>query len=228
MITLIGVGHVFDIENQVRQAIAYRRPSVVCVELDKMRFYSLTSRTGRGGGPLAYSALAFFQKWVARKYGSDVGQEMIAAIDSAREIGADVAFIDMEATAVFGRFWRGMSFNEKIKMLFALLSSFFVSKRSVEREISRFEEDSEGYLESFGKEFPSIKKILIDDRDAHMAKAIEKLSESHDNIVAVIGDGHVGGVARQLQNQEVEVVRLRELRSESSPETVTFSFSIEQ
>ncbi|MFQ6106393.1 MAG: TraB/GumN family protein [Thermoplasmata archaeon] len=227
MITLVGVGHVFDIENQVRQTIVQRMPSVVCVELDRMRFNSLIRGADRGGGPVAYNALAFFQKWISRKYGTDVGQEMIAAINSAREIGADVAFIDMDATNVFRRFWRGMSFTEKVKMVFALLSSFFVRKKSVEREIRRFEEDGEAYLEAFGKEFPSVKRILIDDRNVHMARAIDRLSASHQNIVAVIGDGHVEGVRDLLKEREVEVVRLRELRSKEPTDTVTFSFSVD-
>ena len=228
MITLIGVGHVFDIENQVRRAIERRRPSVVCVELDRARYHALVSEaTGRSGGPLIYNSLAFFQKFIARKYGADVGREMIAAIASARRIGAEVAFIDMDAAEVFQRFWQGMTFEEKVKMVVGLMSSFFVRKKSVEREIERFEEDSGAYLEAFGEEFPSVKRILIDDRNAHMARAIEKISETHANVVAVIGDGHVEGVRDLLGQREVDVVRLRELRSEPSTGDVTYSFTVE-
>jgi pheromone shutdown protein TraB len=228
MITLIGVGHVFDIESQVRRAIGERRPSVVCVELDRARFHSLMSEaSGPSGGPLPYNALALFQKFIARKYGTDVGREMIAAVTSAREIGADVAFIDMDATVVFQRFWKGMTFEEKVKMFVGLISGLFVRKKSVDREIERFEEDSGAYLEAFGEEFPSIKKILIDDRNAHMARAIEKISETHLNIVAVIGDGHVEGVRDLLSEKDVDVVRLKELRSKPSTSDVTFSFSID-
>ncbi len=228
MITLVGVGHVFDIKDQVRRVIAERLPSVVCVELDRARFHTLMSgATGRPGGPLPYNALAFFQRWIARKYGTDVGQEMVAAVSTAREIGADVAFIDMEATDVFHRFWKGMSFKERVKMFVGLISSLFVRKKTIDREIRRFEEDNETYLEAFGEEFPSIKRVLIDDRNTHMARAIEKISETHMNIVAVIGDGHIEGVRDLLGDREVDVVRLRELRSESSTNSVTFSFSIE-
>jgi len=120
-----------------------------------------------------------------------------------------------------------MSFEEKVKMFVGLISSLFVRKKSVDREIERFEEDSGAYLEAFGEEFPSIKKILIDDRNAHMARAIEKISETHMNIVAVIGDGHVEGVRDLLSERDVDVVRLRDLRSEPSTSDVTFSFSIE-
>ena len=42
-----------------------------------------------------------------------------------------------------------------------------------------------------------------------------------------IGDGHVEGVRDLLRGSDVDVVRLRELRSESSTSDVTFSFSVE-
>lgn len=228
MITIIGVGHVFDIDAQVRQRITAARPSVVCIELDRARYMSLMSETSGRGGPFLYNALALFQKWVARKYSTDVGREMIAAVDSARELGADVAFIDMDASVVFQRFWAGMSFKERVKMVFALISSFFVRKKSVEREIRRFEEDNEAYLDAFGEEFPSIRKVLIDDRDAHMARAIQELSQTHENLVAVIGDGHVEGVRKLLADRDVEVIRLRDLRSPTGTDNASYSFSIEE
>lgn len=228
MITLIGVGHVFDIDAQVRERIAEARPTVVCIELDRARYISLMTGPRGRGGPLLYNALALFQKWIARKYGSDVGREMIAAVDSARELGADVAFIDMDAAVVFQKFWSGMSFEERVKMVVALISSLFVRRKSVEQEIEKFEEDGEAYLEAFGEEFPSIRKVLIDDRDAHMARAIRELSETHENLVAVIGDGHVEGVRRHLADREVQVVRLRDLRSHGSTSNASYSFSVQE
>ena len=39
-----------------------------------------------------------------------------------KAIGADVAFIDMESTDVFHRFWNVMSFKEMVKMFVALIS----------------------------------------------------------------------------------------------------------
>jgi pheromone shutdown protein TraB len=227
MITIVGVGHVFDIGNQVKDVIFRRNPSAVCVELDRARYEALMSEEVRGSAPLPYRALAFFQKQIAKKYGQDVGQEMVAAIRSAEEVGAKIFFIDLDSIQVFQRFWRMMSWSEKVKLVVALASSIFIPKSTVDKEIEKFEENEERYIELFGEEFPSAKRILIDDRNVHMAAAIRKLNEEHGNVVAVVGDGHVDGLSQLLGDRELEVIRLKELRSmESSGSTVSFSYHI--
>lgn len=227
MITIVGVGHVFDIGNQVKDIIFRRNPSAVCVELDRARYEALMSEEARGSAPLPYRALAFFQKQIAKKYGQDVGQEMVAAIRSAEEVGAKIFFIDLDSIQVFQRFWRMMSWSEKVKLVVALASSIFIPKSTVDKEIEKFEEDEERYIELFGEEFPSAKRILIDDRNVHMAAAIRKLNEEYGNVVAVVGDGHVDGMSQLLGDRELEVIRLKELRSmDSRGSTVSFSYDI--
>src|SRR4030067_1618152 len=83
MITVIGVGHVFDIGGQVRQAMLDRHPRVVGVELDKARCWSLTNREGREGGGVMYKLLSHFQRKIAHEYGVEVGDEMLAATRTA-------------------------------------------------------------------------------------------------------------------------------------------------
>src|SRR5438093_1223551 len=58
MITLLGVGHVFDIGRSIRSEILARRPKVVALELDPIRYDALLSRTPRARGlsPLARPA----------------------------------------------------------------------------------------------------------------------------------------------------------------------------
>lgn len=229
MITIVGVGHVFDIGNQVRDVILERNPSVVCVELDRARYEALMTKGTRGTAPLPYRALAFFQKWIARKYGQDVGQEMVAAVRSAEEVGAKVFFIDLDSVHVFQRFWRMMSWTEKVKLMFALASSIFVPKEKVDKEIEKFEKGEKEYIEMFGEEFPSAKRILIDDRNAHMASAIRELNNEYGDIVAVVGDGHIDGLTELLGDKPLEVIRLRELRYvEGRGSTVSFSYQIRE
>ncbi len=227
MITLVGVGHVFDIGAQVRDVILQRSPSVVCVELDAARYHALMTQDVRGGAPLPYRALAFFQKWIAKKYGQDVGQEMVAAVQSAQQIGARVAFIDMDSMQIFQRFWHLMTFKERVKLVFALVTSIFVRKKTVDKEIRRFEEREAEYMETFGSEFPSAKKVLIDDRNIHMATVIRKLSEEFGDLLAVVGDGHVDGLKKLLGDEALEVIRLKDLRSMTVDESsVSFSYNI--
>ncbi|UCD91690.1 MAG: TraB/GumN family protein [Methanobacteriota archaeon] len=227
MITIVGVGHVFDIGDQVRSVILQRNPSVVCVELDRGRYEALMAKDVRGSAPPVYRAMALFQRWIAKKYGQDVGQEMVAAIESAKEVGAKIAFIDLDSLLIFQRFWGLMSFKEKVKLGVALLSSIFVPRKKVDKEISKFEENEQMYIEQFGKEFPAAKKILIDDRNTYMANAIGQLNEQFGSLVAVVGDGHVDGLSQLLGDKELEIIRLKDLRSmEVDSSSVSFSYDV--
>jgi pheromone shutdown protein TraB len=221
MITLIGVGHVFDIKYNVEQLILERNPSVVCVELDKVRYKALVEKTPRDNSPLVYQLLARFQEKIADKYGVGVGEEMISAINTAKKIGAHLAFIDVEATDSFDKFWKSMSVMERLKFTVGALGGMFVRKKTVERELKRFEKNQDKYMEMFGKEFPTVKRQLIDYRDKYMANAIKTISLKYDDIVAVIGDGHIQGVKKELESQtkpddkqlEIEIIRLSKVRA---------------
>src|SRR5512137_644628 len=101
MITIIGVGHVFQLSENIKDVIRSRRPEVVCLELDQGRYRALTDKTSTGSVPLQYRILAFIQKRMADKFGSEVGDEMLSAVSAANEVGAKVALIDMDAAKVF-------------------------------------------------------------------------------------------------------------------------------
>ena len=73
----------------------------------------------------------------------------------------------------------------------------------------------------FGKEFPTVKDELIDKRDQHMANAIREINKYHTDIVAVIGDGHIMGVSKELGDLNPEIIRLREVRNMKVPATKT-------
>jgi len=80
MITLIGVGHVFAISDQVKNLIRTKRPQVVCIELDPARFKAL-----KGAGLHEERAAAvqasfhIFQTRMAGKFGTERETEMPAA-----------------------------------------------------------------------------------------------------------------------------------------------------
>lgn len=220
MLTIVGVGHVFDISAGVRRAILDARPALVAVELDKTRYMALRSGD-RGGGkaPMAYQMLAAFQRRVADKYQTTVGGEMISAIESAREVGAEVAFIDMDASQVFLKWWRSLNPLDKVKLFGAALAGMFVRKERIDREIQEFQEHEAEYMEVFAREFPAARKYLIDDRNRHMARALRGLGERYGDIVAVVGDGHVEGMRELLSDMEPRVIRMRELQGLEGPKT---------
>jgi len=219
MITLVGVGHVFVISEQVRAMILSRRPEVVCLELDPARYSALLSRDrgSRGRVPVQYMLLARIQRRLASKYGSEAGSEMLAAANAAKEVGAKVALIDMDAAKVFRRLWKEMTLREKFELVFGSLVGLVASKDSVEKELERYEGQEAAYMEAVGAEFPSVKRVLIDERNAYMADRIASIASKHGSVLAVVGDGHMDGLVEALGDRQVETVRLKDLRR-SEPE----------
>jgi pheromone shutdown protein TraB len=226
MITIIGVGHVFDIGGQVRQVVVSRQPTVVGVELDQERYHALNNRHGREDTGVLYRLLSHFQRRIAHEYGVEVGDEMLAATKAAGEVGADIAFLDMDSAMVLSRLWGSMTFEEKVKLFVSTIAALFVGKKQVERELKRFDEDRTSYLDEFASQFPSVKKILIDDRDKYIAQGVRQLASKYERVVAVVGEGHVDGMLQQLADLGPEVVRLRELRSATPESNASVSFTV--
>jgi pheromone shutdown protein TraB len=217
MITLVGVGHVFQLRSSVQAVIGRVRPDLVCVELDRMRYDALVTHEHGRGPSVVYTMLSSFQERLAESYGSSVGDEMLAAVEAAKEVGANVALIDMEAPAVFRRVWSELTLKERVWLFMSALGGIFITKGRVEKELERFTEQQDVYMDELGKRFPTLKRILIDERDSHMAGQLRALQAVHPNIVAVLGDGHIPGISKLLQGfgLEHEVLRLSELRSEA-------------
>src|SRR3989304_3904206 len=123
----------------------------------------------RAGGareaPFAVRLLAGFQERIARDYGGQVGDEMLSAAGAAREVGARLALIDQDSRLLLPRLWKSLPFEERVKAAVAVLTGLFVRKKSVERELKRYETDQKAYLDEFSQQFPTIRRILIDERE---------------------------------------------------------------
>jgi len=211
-ITLVGVGHVFDIGRAVRKVIREAAPQAVCLELDDERLTGLLTKRRTAGVSAGYRALGDFQAKMASKYGTTVGSEMLAAYETAIELGATVYCIDMKASEFFQRAFGAMTFREKISLLSSSVFARFMGKKRIERELEAFEENDAQYLEEFGRKYPSVKRVLIDERNLFMCNAIRTLHSKGVSLVAVVGDGHIDGMSKLLADLSPKVIRLKELR----------------
>ena len=212
MITLVGVGHVFDIAAQVKQVIRERHPGAVGIELDPERYEALRHPQERGEVPFPYRLLAFMQKRMAHQYGGEVGNEMLAAADEAKEINASLLLIDSEAGNLFNRLWKEMSFRERVLLMVSSAGGLFMSRKRIDNEMEHFQENEASYLEQMGQEFPTIKRVLIDERNQVMGGRIVGAETQFGNVVAVVGDGHIDGIMAIINRPDIEVIRLKELR----------------
>jgi pheromone shutdown protein TraB len=228
MIVLLGTGHVFDLEAAVQAEIRERGPGVVALELDPDRYRALQSGEREPQGSLFYRALARFQQGMAERYGVQPGDEMLAASRAAREIGAPVALVDRDAQSMFTRLWSEMGWWERIRFVGSSVGGLLLPGDKVEDQLEEIQEDAAAYMAALGERYPTVKRVLLDERNHHMADRIDDLGRRHEVVVAVLGDGHVDGIRDILEGRghEVETVRLRELR-DREPRASSAGFTVE-
>ncbi|MDG6229787.1 MAG: TraB/GumN family protein [Candidatus Thermoplasmatota archaeon] len=239
MITLIGTGHVFDLSDQIQDILEEKQPDIVCVELDEKRYASLlmkrngskTSDLQKKNVSFLYQILGRFQEAMAAEYGVHAGDEMLTGIKFAHDHQLPMVFIDRSADQIFARMIKEMGFLEKIRLFFSALGSLFVSKKQVDKEIKKLDTNLEAYLEQVGDKFPTVKRVLIDERNKYMVKQLLETQEAYENIVAIVGDGHIPGLLSLFEQEKtsVETIRLKQIRNKQSISTdqSTASFSIQ-
>lgn len=229
MITLIGTGHVFNLSEALLNIFDEKQPDIICIELDKQRYNAMMLKQNNPekyqetskDQPVIYRLLARFQDGIADEYGVQAGEEMLTAIKYAESHQLPLAFIDMNAQALFSRMLKEMSFREKLRLMFSGFGGLFVSKKRVEAELENIEKNFDVYVEQIGKKFPTVKRVLIDERNAFMVQHLILASKKYEKIIAVVGDGHIPGVSDLLTNKnaEFETVRLSALRTNDSKAT---------
>jgi len=239
MIILIGTGHVFNLSQQLLEIFDEKQPDIICVELDKQRYNALLAKKANPEVykkyerkvPFIYKLLSRFQEGMANQYGVVAGQEMLTAIGFANSKQLPIAFIDMNAQSLFKKMIKKMSLSEKFKLMVSGIGGFFVSKNRVEKELKKIENNFDSYVEKIGEKFPTIKQVLVDERNHYMAQQLTQANEQYTKIVAIVGDGHIPGLSELLKQKEIdfETIRLSDLRKldTSKMDTSTASFSTE-
>jgi pheromone shutdown-related protein TraB len=148
---------------------------------------------------MANLVLASFQRRLGMDLGTSPGEEMRRAVSVSEELGIPFVFADREIHVTLRRAWKKTRFWGKNKMLAALLSSVFTKEKLSPGEIEKLKEKSavQDMMEELARYLPSVKEVLIDERDQYLATRI--FESKGDKIVAVIGAGHVDGIVTWLQ-----------------------------
>jgi pheromone shutdown-related protein TraB len=211
---LIGTAHIS--KGSVDEVASYMdsfQPDRVCIELDKTRYknkddddsWSSTTITkvlkeGKGFLLLANMALASFQKRMGDQTGSKPGEEILSAATMAKERDIPFSFCDREIQTTFKRSWRKSNFWNKCKLLATLISAAFSNEEVTEEELEELKKADvlETMLNEMASQLPTVKKVLIDERDQflatsmYLAPGVKKLG--------VIGAGHTNGILKYLES----------------------------
>ncbi len=215
-IILVGTAHVSEKSiSEVNEIIEKERPDIVAVELDKARYKALKGEEEAkeinvkemlSGGKFYYFLIHWMLAYAQKKIGADMGvkpgAEMLAAIEKAEKTGAHVALIDRDIHVTLGRFWDKMSFFEKLKLFGSLVgASLGFGGKDIDMETVTNEDVVSQLVSELRKLAPSAASVLIDERDAFMARNLLEISRE-GNVVAVVGAGHREGIQRYLNAPE--------------------------
>ena len=199
MITIIGTGHVFNLAEPVSFIVKNTWPDAVLIELDMSRYNSLMNASPEGAqadeGEMSaiYKQTARYQQRMSEEYGTKLGGEFLAAVNTGKLAGAAIIPIDTDAMRVMNEMWDEMSLRERIRYRLS------------------------GISDSIGG---TLVRKLIDERNVHMAEQINSASEKYSNMVVVVGDAHVEGICKLLKDPEVRKIRLADLMDRERMERV--------
>ncbi len=231
--TLLGTAHVSRASvDAVNEMIREGGFDAVAVELCESRYDSLTNpdawhkmdlfkviREGKAGLLAANLALGSYQRRLADQFGIEPGAEMKAALDRAKEQNLPHLLIDRDISITLKRVFRKVGFLERISLLGGIVFSMFSREEITEADIEKLKQGDvlESTFAEFAEQSEPLYDVLIAERDQFMAARLrqEALQNTHANVLAVVGAGHLEGFARHLaddkQDPDDQVVELNTL-----------------
>ena len=219
--TLLGTAHVSRASVEaVRAAVASGAFDTVAVELDAGRLLSLTDpntlakldlvkviREGKTAMFAANLALAAYQRRLAEQLGIEPGAELKVAAMDAQARGLRMHLIDREVGLTFKRALQKLGWWGRAKVSGGILMAMLADEKVDDSEIEKLKHGD--ILESSFGEFesgsPVLYETVIAERDRYMAANLRGMANAASGareVLAVVGAGHLAGMARHLANDD--------------------------
>ncbi|MFA6938352.1 MAG: TraB/GumN family protein [Treponema sp.] len=212
-IILVGTAHVSAKSiSEVTAAVENEKPDTVGIELDDKRLQNLTDpeswrkmdiiqvlKNKQGFLMLANIVLSSYQKRMGMESGVKPGDEMLAAINKAKELNIPQEMVDRPIAVTMRRAWAENSWWGKCKLLSAMIASTFTDEKVDSAEIENLKNKSEmdSMMNELSDYMPDVKRVLIDERDRYLACHIWQCKGN--KVLAVLGAGHLNGVQAHLE-----------------------------
>ena len=217
---LLGTAHVSKASvDAVRAIIGMGHFDAVAVELDAQRLQALTDPEALARLDLvkvirerkvalfaANLGLAAYQRRLAEQLGIEPGAELKAAAQEAKARGLPLHLIDRDVGITFRRVSAGLGWWARAKLGSGLLASLFAREEVGEAEIEKLKEGDmlEASFGEFAEDSPELYARLIDERDQYMAARLRATAGDARSVLAVVGAGHLQGLARYLREDARE------------------------
>ena len=212
--TLLGTAHVSRASvDAVRAAIAEGGFDEIAVELDEQRLAAISDPASlasldliqvlrEGKVPLfaANLALASYQRRLAEQLGIEPGAELKAAVDDARAAGLPVRLIDRNVGLTFRRAQQSLGWWQRARLGAGILAGLIVDEDVAEHDIEKLKQGDmlASSFSEFAEQTPELYQALIAERDRYMAARLRHEPGPARKVLAVVGAGHLEGLARHL------------------------------
>jgi pheromone shutdown protein TraB len=218
-ILLIGSAHVVDLEAALRRVLGPRELDAVALELDAERAAALLQPTpadsaGRSTAPIFLRLWAHLQRRLGAEIGGGVaGAEMRVAATIAQERKISVLLIDDPIRDTLRRLLASLSVRERVGLVVGAVVGLVIPAKIVEAQLDQYNQAPQPFLEEVRRAYPSVARVLLDERNEHMAERLVAARHRGFGRAAVVGDAHVPGLAEALRRRgvPVETVTLGEL-----------------
>jgi pheromone shutdown protein TraB len=224
-VLLLGAAHVVDLAAPLRRVLEERTLDGVAIELDAERAAALFS--DEGGDRSSRGAPIFARIWgrVQRRLGAEIGggepgAEMKVAAQLAKERNLPLFLIDDPIRATLVELLRTMPFSERVTLLAGAVAALFVPARVVRREMDRYAEEPAAYTAELRRASPTLARVLLDERNEHMADRLAILrSRGYGRMAVVVGDAHLNRLRLALGRRgvPVETIPFGQLRGTTGP-----------
>jgi pheromone shutdown-related protein TraB len=212
-IYIIGTSHVAkESILRVKENFSKINPDIIALELDRNRVYALEHNIKRPknfdllkqlglNGFLFFLFGEFIQTKIGKVVKIDPGAEMKEALDLAKNNQKKIALIDREINITLKRFSKYFKKREIINILIDTIKNPLKNQTKFDLTTIPSDELVSIIVNHAKTRYPSLFKILIDERDKFMANKLTVISKNHpeDKILAVVGAGHVNGMLTYLK-----------------------------
>jgi pheromone shutdown protein TraB len=228
-IVLLGSAHVVDLSGAIRERLGALPLQAVALELDAERAAVLEGppqgRPRRAGStPILIRFWGMLQRRLGAELGQGAGGEMRAAAQFAKERRLPIFLIDDSFNLTVRRLLGSLSPSERVRLLLGAVLGLVIPARTVKRELDHYSEQPTDYTDQIRTQFPTIARVLIDERNQHMAGRLEEIwHRGFRQVAVVVGDAHVPGLAEELRKRQlpVETVTFGQLQAPVTAPRVT-------
>jgi pheromone shutdown-related protein TraB len=168
-------------------------------------------REGKTALFAANLALAGYQRRLAEKLGIEPGAELKVAAVEAKARDLPLHLIDRDVGLTFRRAMRSLGWWGRAKISAGLIAGMVAQEDVDEAEIEKLKEGDmlESAFGEFANQTPQLYEAIIAERDRYMAARLRESANGRE-VLAVVGAGHLQGLARHLREGTEDPARIRE------------------